>query len=427
MNEKLYILFYFFKFRLSRILHSNKVSGSLKKKWKKNLQKSKYYSQNYASEFEFPIINKSIFMQNFDDINTVGISRDEALEVAEQSESSRDFTPTINGINVGLSSGTSGNKGIFLTNNREKSIWVAAVLDRVIGFSFRKRKVAFFLRANNNLYESVKSRLLSFSFFDLKTPIEKHIRKLQAFNADILVAQPSVLNVIAKEFQSMKVEFRLSKVISVAEVLEEDQKKYFEKVFNCRVDQVYQCTEGFLAYTCKNGNLHFNEDWLRIEKKYIDKEKKRFYPIITDYLRASQPVVRYELNDIIQQGEPCTCGAKSTVIDKIEGRADDVFVFNRNENEIKIFPDFIRRAVILASDKVQNYQVILKKENLISIYIDVADNSLKKNIYEKVKESVNKMLVDFGVKNVGIIYSPEINHNRLTKLIRVKNEYSKSI
>ena len=43
-------------------------------------------------------------------------------------------------------------------------MWVAAVLQRILGWSFRKRKVAFFLRANSNLYSSVQSKLIAFEF-----------------------------------------------------------------------------------------------------------------------------------------------------------------------------------------------------------------------------------------------------------------------
>ena len=71
---------------------------------------------------------------------------DEAMEVAVQSEQSRDFAPTLNGVTVGLSSGTSGNCGLFLASEKERAMWVAAVLQRILGWSFRKRKVCFFAR-----------------------------------------------------------------------------------------------------------------------------------------------------------------------------------------------------------------------------------------------------------------------------------------
>ncbi|MFK8103291.1 MAG: F390 synthetase-related protein, partial [Saprospiraceae bacterium] len=347
--SKWLIFYYFLKLRFSRYFRSNKVSGWMVKQWEKNLEYSIFYQKHLSTEANFPKMNKQIFMENFNTINTVGVEKSAAFELALQSEVTRDFSPVINGVSIGLSSGTSGNRGIFLTSKKEKAIWVAAILDRVIGLSFKKRKVAFFLRANNNLYESVKSGLLSFSFFDLKNSIIDHFQKLQKDQADILVAQPSVLYELARIYERGNIPPTFSKVISVAEVLEADQQKYFQRIFNCEIVQVYQCTEGFLAYTCKKGKLHFNEDWLKIEKQYLDDSYTRFHPVITDYLRSSQPVIRYELNDIIHQGLPCTCGSKAMVIDRIEGRSDDVFRFDKNGKEILIYPDFIRRAVLRAS------------------------------------------------------------------------------
>ena len=72
-----------------------------------------------------------------------------------------------------------------------------------------------------------------------------------------------------------------------------------------------------MAHTCEKGNLHFNEDLLIIEKEYIDKEKKRFFPIITDLNRTTQPVIRYKLDDIIHEKLDCQCQLKSTAIEMI--------------------------------------------------------------------------------------------------------------
>jgi len=365
-------------------------------------------------------------MENFDSINTVGLKKEEVLNLAFESEKTRDFSPSINNISIGLSSGTSGNRGIFLTSKKEQAIWVGAILDRVIGFSFRRRKIAFFLRANNNLYEAAKTGLLSFTFFDLKTPIEQHIKILKELKADILVGQPSVLVAIAKNYQSEKIKPTFDKIISVAEVLEDDHKEFLRSIFNCPINQVYQCTEGFLAYTCKHGQLHLNEDWLEIEKKYLDSEKTRFHPVITDYLRSSQPIVRYELNDILHEGTTCSCGARSTVIRKIEGRSDDVFRFFQNEKEVIIYPDFIRRTIILASGKITNYTATLTDERTICMYLEVEETSELPAVFKVVKFEIQRMLSEFGVDDIDIVKIDK-KQDPMTKFTRIKNEYSKSI
>ncbi len=390
------------------------------------LSSSQFYRELLATNQELPIMNKALFMANFDAINTVGIKREEALNVAIEGEKTRDFSPLINGISIGLSSGTSGNRGIFLTSKKEKAIWVGAILDRVIGFSFKKRKVAFFLRANNNLYEAVNSSLLAFTFFDLKTPIETHISMLIALRADILVGQPSVLVTIAKSYKLAHIKPTFTKIISVAEVLEDDHKEYLKSIFNCPISQVYQCTEGFLGYTCKKGQLHLNEDFIEVEKKYIDAKKMRFHPVVTDYLRSSQPIVRYELNDILHEGPPCSCGNSSTVIRKIEGRSDDIFRFLKNGKEILIYPDFIRRAVILASDQIVNYTVTLVDSQTISIHLEVEKAAELPDIFKNVKFEVQQLLSEFGIGGIRFI-KVDKKGDYLTKFTRIKNEYSKSI
>lgn len=418
--SKLNIVLHLLRRMYARKFSSNKVSPSIKKQWQKALEASTFYHPLLSSDSELPIVNKTLFMERFDDINTVNIKKEDAFRVALKSETSRDFSPTIGEISIGLSSGTSGNKGIFLTSKREKEIWVGAVLDRVIGFSLRKRNIAFFLRANNNLYEAVNSSLLNFQFFDIKTPIAEHFDTLVQLKPDILVAQPSVLMVIARLYQSANTTPQIGKIISVAEVLEDDQKQFFEQVFQCNIEQVYQCTEGFLAHTCKKGNLHFNEDWLEIEKKYIDKEKTRFHPIITDYLRTTQPVVRYELNDIIQEGDACTCGLKSTVIRKIEGRADDVFTFKRNGTEKVIYPDFIRRAVINANDVVVNYRVEKQSDDKIGLFIDTVEANQKEVAFQAVQKSLIQMLLDFGVTEVEVL-AMDYQQDPMKKFKRIHN------
>ncbi len=106
-----------------------------------------------------------------------------------------------------------------------------------------------------------------------------------------------------------------TKVISIAEVLDPLDEAILENQFQQKIYQLYQCTEGFLAATCSHGTLHLNEDIVLIEKEYIDKKEGRFMPIITDFRRVSQPIIRYRLNDIlIEKKEPCSCGCLFTAI-----------------------------------------------------------------------------------------------------------------
>ena len=425
MNFKLKILWYLIVIRLTKWLYRKKLSDIQKRRFRsllRSLKKSPYYGSVINPDpglTDFPLMDKMTFMQHFDTINTCGLTLDECMQVAQEAEQSRDFSPMINGISVGLSTGTSGNRGVFLVSEKERAVWVAMVLDRVIGFSLRKRKVAFFLRANNNLYQSTQSGLLEFCFFDIFKKMDENMAPLHAFQPAILVAQPSVLCMIAEEQIKGKLSISPQKIISVAEVLSVEDKNFLEEVFQQTIHQVYQCTEGFLASSCKYGTMHFNEDFLIIEKKYIDSEKTRFHPVITDLLRRSQPIVRYELNDIITEKQNCACGSSMLAIESIDGRSDDILVFkSRQKNEVRLFPDILRNTIVLSDENISDYCLIQSAPDQLKLYIKSTD----KTSYNKALHALEALLAGYDIYNVAVQKLEQDPLITGSKKRRIKNE-----
>jgi putative adenylate-forming enzyme len=161
-------------------------------------------------------------------------------------------------------------------------------------------------------------------------------------------------------------------IISVAEVLDPLDQSYISKCFGQSIQQIYQCTEGFLGSSCKYGTLHLNEDILAIQKEYIDQEAGKFMPIITDFNRRTQPIIRYRLDDILTESQnPCPCGSIFTAIETIEGRRDDIFWLSPQLGAglTPIFPDYIRRAIILATTDIQEYLVVQENPELIEVFL----------------------------------------------------------
>ena len=137
---------------------------------KEILEKSQFYRYYYQGLDvrdwqQFPIIEKSVMMANFDSLNTVGIEKSEAFAVASEGEKTRNFSSTLRNFTVGLSSGTSGNRGLFIVSRQERQAWVGIILAKALHQSiFTKQRLAFFLRANSKLYETVKSRRFNFEY-----------------------------------------------------------------------------------------------------------------------------------------------------------------------------------------------------------------------------------------------------------------------
>ena len=368
-----------------------KYQGQMIKKQLIFMKKNSPYYKNIDIDKldEIEIIDKKIMMDNFNEMNTLGLDKEEALKIAIESEHTRDFSKKYNGISVGLSSGTSGHRGIFVLSDKETMQWAGAILAKLLPkHNLLGHRVAFFLRADNNLYETINSPFIKFRFFDLLKSMEENIKNLAEYNPTILVAPASVLKEIGKERLNNNIEsINPKKIISVAEVLNEKDERFIKKAFGKdMIHQVYQCTEGFIAYTCECGNLHINEDIVKIQKEEIDEE--RFIPIITDFYRKTQPIIRYRLNDVlVSSNRECECGSKFMVIDKIEGREDDIFIFENSlidGKDIQVYSDFISRCLVYVPD-ITNYRVVQTDKNNIIVYTDNIDESVKENITKEFK------------------------------------------
>ena len=380
MRERLAVVWYFIRARYLQHFRTRKALRSYQKQrvlrqlayFKEHSPYFKALSVHSFEDFrKLPLMNKAFMMEHFNALNSVGIDRDEALSLAIDGEKQREFSKKLGGISVGLSSGTSWARGLFLVSDRERALWAGTVLAKFLpkGRLFGHR-IAFFLRADNNLYETIDSKLIRFRYFDLLKDMGENLSELADYRPTLLVAPPSVLLGIARAMERGELRINPEKVISVAEVLRAEDAAYLKAQFGLSViHQAYQCTEGFLGYVCECGNFHLNEELVLIEREYLDAH--RFVPIVTDFTRQSQPIVRYRLNDIlVEKRGHCPCGNPATLIRYIEGREDDVFYFaGIRQKEVAVFPDFISRCVIYA-EGVQNYKVLQDGKAHVTVFLE---------------------------------------------------------
>jgi putative adenylate-forming enzyme len=334
---------------------------SLQDRWLTRLRRnvtarSVYYRALAHQPFlSWPILHKAVWMERFDDINTVGAKLDELMELALQSEQTRNFSTTWRGLTVGLSTGTSGYRGLFLVSQREKAMWAGTLLAKLLrrGISARER-IALVLRAGSTLYERISALRLRFLFVDQAQPWDAITNVLKSFEPTVLVAPARVLRLLADSDYAG----RPRRIISVAEVLDEIDRSKIEAVFGVRVEQIYQATEGLLGNTCDQGTMHLNEPYILVEKEWLDAARTRFAPIVTDLWRTAQPVIRYRMNDVLRARSGCACGRAAMAIDAIEGRIDDVLWLDGLRDPVPVFPDLLSRVIVAALPGLADYEVL---------------------------------------------------------------------
>lgn len=346
--------------RLDR-LHDRSRLESIQQRWLSGLRRfvtrhSPFYAPYAAAAWsDWPVLEKAGWMENFDTVNTVGARLAEVSAIALAAERTRDFSKRWGSCTVGLSTGTSGNRGLFLASPAECSAWAGTLLGKLLRAGlFGRERIALVLRAGATLYEAVAAFRLQFRFFDQSVPWDAMSRDLARFEPTILVAPASALRLLAGS--SLPLEPR--RVISVAEVLDPLDRMHIERRFGVRVEQIYQATEGLLGISCEQGTVHLNEPYVLVEREWQDSEHTRFVPVITDLWRRTQPVIRYRLNDVLQVAtEPCSCGRASLALAAIAGRTDDVLWLEGSRGMVPVFPDLLARAIVTALPEVMDYQV----------------------------------------------------------------------
>lgn len=368
--------------------------------------RSRYYADHFRGLDlgrwrEFPTTDKLRMMEYFDTYNTVGITRSEAEATALRAEQERDFRPLLQGHTVGLSSGTSGCRGLFLVSPAERAVWAGTVLERLMPPGARPgMRIAFFLRSNSTLYQSLASRWIDFRYLDLMLPLTEAVEILNQAPPNVLAGPPSLLVRLAEEQQLGRLRIAPKSVLSFAEVLDPEDRARVESGFQIRLGEVYQCTEGLLALSCSHGSLHVQEDLVALQTEATPDHPKTGVPVITDLWRLAQPMIRHRLNDLLSfSPKQCACGSEFRVIERIQGRCDDVTAFPRRAGGWRlVYPDTVRRMVLLAGEGVLDFQAVQARPGQLSLYLELQPGADREQVRRVLQEQVSTILDQYDCR-----------------------------
>jgi putative adenylate-forming enzyme len=336
-----------------------------------------------------PTLGKPEMLEHFSSFNTRGISRADAFEAAQAAESGGSRT-TLQNLTAGLSSGTSGTRGLFLVSKQEQAAWTGTILARVLNV-LKPERVALFLRAGSDLYEGVgRGKFIQFRYFPLTLDLERILLELNEYRPSLVIGPASLLERVAQHIERLT--FRPDRWIAVAETLEPQDKTRLERIFQGQVHQIYQATEGFLAASCRHGRLHLQEDIVGVQLEGLPLEgpsegtgERHFTPILTDLWRRVQPIVRYRLGDVLRlQNEPCKCGSSWRTV-QVEGRLSDLFQLEDLHGHAQVlFPDVLRQVIFGSSAQIQDYAAVQDRSGHLRIYLALTSSADLNSIQAKM-------------------------------------------
>ena len=122
---------------------------------------SQYYRRALSSQSDLssvPKMDKAQMMAYFDEINTAGLRRDELVQFRIRQEREGKLELYRNEFSVGLSSGTSGSRGLAVLSKVERQLYGCLLWARCgISEQVRNYRVLFALRTNNPTFMEPRS------------------------------------------------------------------------------------------------------------------------------------------------------------------------------------------------------------------------------------------------------------------------------
>jgi putative adenylate-forming enzyme len=374
-------------------------------------QKAPYYASILPKEGltswdayrALPIMDKTTLMTRFDGINTEGLKRDDIERYAVEKERNKDYLGYYQDrFVVGLSSGTSGNKGLFLTDKaltqRLPFVFLARSGLRLRDLPFR---ILFCLRVFSQGFADINAPGVSLHYVATMTPIEEVKREIHERRINVLMAPPSFVRLLLVHASSFK--GQLKTIVCYAEVLTKEDKARFESQFGCRIIEIYQASEGQIASACAHGTLHINED-LVVAELVDDQGLPVTQPgipgqlIITNLVNRVQPLIRYRMNDWLVLKDGCPCGSHFRAIDHVIGRQDDVMVFTNHLGQLRpVFPDLMSRWIITFDARIREFKVIQAAIGELRVLIDTQPHVVEDRFLGQLKRDLLKHLAEYDL------------------------------
>lgn len=335
-----------------------------------------YSADHFAQLEQAPIVDKATMMERFETYNRLGLTAKKGWEIFDGK------TPPPRGFSIGASTGTSGNRGLYVVSDHERYMWLGVMLSRAFpNLLTRSERVAVILPQASRLYDAAnESRRLSLKFFDLDRGIEAQFGAIADFDPTVLVAPPRVLIALAQA----DIKLVPRQVFSGAEVLTLEDRRQIERRFNLSVRQIYMATEGLFAIACEHGQLHLIEDHLAFEWLPVPGSPNLVTPLVTDFTRRTQIMLRYRMNDLIElSDEVCKCGSPHQIIKSVVGRMDDAFEFRTATGApVTLTPDVIRNTVLNADRSLSDYRVIQTNAGRVKLLLPIGEDQKRSDIQD---------------------------------------------
>ncbi len=340
---------------------------------------------------DLPVVTKGALMAAFDDWCT---DRAIAWRDVERFVGARAHIgqPFRDRYLVWTSSGTTGRPGVFIQDPAALAPYDALVSVQFLGSSLGGHDLAkaaaqggraALVTADCDHFASIASwrraaqgkPWLDMKSFSVTRPLPEIVAALNAYRPAFISSYPTVLALLAEEFNAGRLTVRPAGLLAGGEVLSSATHAAIEDAFGCPLHNEYGASECLtIGHGCRAGALHVNADWVILEP--VDRDLRPTRPgelshtvLLTNLANRIQPIIRYDLGDRVRAlAAPCVCGSPLPAI-QIEGRCDDVVTLVTRSGERIRLPPMALATVVEEAAGLVRFQIVQSGAQSLSLRV----------------------------------------------------------
>ena len=208
-------------------------------------------------------------------------------------------------------------------------------------------------------------------------PIEQQIEWLQRQDPDFLLTHPSMAHELARRCLTDGIKLaRLRQVQTISEILMPATREICHEAWGAPVVDMYTAREaGYLALQCpEHEHYHVQAEGAFVE--ILDKDGRACEPgeigrvVVTPLHNFAMPLIRYDIGDYAEVGEPCPCGRQLPTLRRILGRAQNMLAMPNGEKRWPLLSSADIRSLLNIAP-IRRYQFVQKSAERLELRIEV--------------------------------------------------------
>lgn len=236
---------------------------------------------------------------------------------------------------------------------------------------------------------------------NVKMALEDQVKWLARKKPAYFLSYPSQIQLLAEFCIDQGITITsIEQVETVGEMVNDELATLVDKAWGAKLINIYSSEEfGYIAIQCPEYNhLHVNAESVFLE--LLDENNQPASPgeigkvVISHLHNFATPLLRYEIGDYAQFGEPCPCGRDALpVLKKVHGRARNRLVLADGSTQFAYTSERGQRRAI--SDQIKQYQYVQVDLNTIEVKLVVPkklNNEQECRFADYIRETFNQPL-----------------------------------